>query len=84
MENQRITTVGVDQPELPAPPERSDRCTGQALAEIGWKRTAKVAATQLDAGDALALQHLFEAADRCFDFGKLWHGGDMAEPRQGR
>jgi hypothetical protein len=32
----------------------------------------------------MALEHLREAADGCFDFGKLGHGADMADVRQAR
>jgi hypothetical protein len=84
MENERVAAVGMDETEFAAAAKRGDLRAGQPLAEIGRKGPAEAASAQLDSGDAASEQYLFEAADRCFDFGKFWHGGDMADARQGR
>ena len=84
MEDQAVGAVGVDEAELSATAKRGDPGARQPLAEIGGKGAAKVGAPQLDVGNALSKQHCLQAANGRFDFGKLRHGDDMAEPRQGR
>jgi hypothetical protein len=74
----------MDQPILAPPSEAGDGRPRQTLPEVRRKGPAKVASTGLDAGDPLSEQHLFQASDRRFDFGKFRHRCDMADHRQGR
>jgi hypothetical protein len=84
VKNEGVAAVGVDQPELAAPAEAGDPRAGEALSEPCGKCAPKIASSKLNALDAAAEQHLFQAADSGFDFGKLRHGDDMAERPQRR
>jgi hypothetical protein len=84
VKDQRVAAISVDQPELPAPAEAGDPRAGEALPEIRGKSPAQIAPAKLDSLDAALQQDPFKAANGGFDFGKLWHGRDMAERRQRR
>jgi hypothetical protein len=78
VEDDRVAPVGMDEAELAAPAERRDGRTRQPLAQAGRKVSAKVGPAKLDSRDFTAEQHLFQSADRGFDFGEFGHFGHMA------
>ena len=79
VEHQRVSPIGRDQSELSAPSEPRDRRSRQPLAKIGWERSAQIRSAQLHPGNPPAEKHFLEPTDGGFDFGKLWHHGDMAK-----
>ncbi len=84
MENKRVTTVGVDQSIFRASAKRGDSRASQPLPEIVGQGAAQVGPARLDRDDAPAVEHMGKAAHGGLDFGKLGHGGRMAEQAQAR
>src|SRR5258705_9437603 len=84
MEAQSVAAVGVDQPVFRAAAEADDPLSRQSLAEVDRQRAAQVGPARLDPLDPAAVEHMGKAADGGFNFGKLGHRRDMAEPPQPR
>ena len=84
MEDERVATVGVDQPIFCPPAQTGDLRAGEPLAKVFGQGPAQVRPSRLDSRQAASLQDLLQAADRGFDFGKLRHSCDMAEAGQPR
>ena len=79
MENKAVTAVRFDNTAFRPAPEAGHPRSGQPLAKIDRKRSAKIRAPRLNTIEPTALQHLFQAADSRFNFGKLRHAHDMAD-----
>jgi hypothetical protein len=84
MKNEAVAAIGIDQAIFRAPPETGHLSPGEPLAKVDGERPAQVRPARLDVVDALSEQDSLEPAHGGFDFGKLRHGRDMAEPPQAR
>jgi demethylmenaquinone methyltransferase/2-methoxy-6-polyprenyl-1,4-benzoquinol methylase len=73
VKHHRVVSIGVDQPIFRPPAEPRHQSSSEALAKINGKRSPKVGAPGFDTANAASLQHLGQAADGRFDFGKLRH-----------
>jgi hypothetical protein len=78
VEHHRVAAIRIDQPVLAAATEGGDSRTRQALPKAGGKGATQIRSAQLNAPELAPEKHLFEPADRRFNFGEFWHRSDMA------
>ena len=79
MKDERVAAVRVDQPVFGAAAKRGDPRAGEPLAKIKRQRSAQVGSPRLDRGNAPALEHMGQATDGGFNFGKLGHARPYGE-----
>ena len=84
VKHQGVATLGVDQPIFGTAAKPGDPRARQPLAEIRRERPAQIGPAGLDPLNPAAVKHMGKAANGGLNFGKLGHGGDMAEPAQPR
>ena len=88
VKHQSVAPVGVDQPVFGAAAKPDDPRAGQPLAKVDRKRPPQIRPARLDPFDPAAIKHVGQAADGCFNFGKLGHraryGGGRATPLEAR
>src|SRR5215213_6822451 len=79
VEDQRVATIGVDQPEFGAAADVNHTCASQPLAKILGEGPAEVRAPRFDALQPPPAEHARQPANGGFDFGELGHGWRYGE-----
>jgi demethylmenaquinone methyltransferase/2-methoxy-6-polyprenyl-1,4-benzoquinol methylase len=87
VKDERVASIGFDEPIFRTPPKSRHTRAGQPLAKINRKSSPKIGPPGFNTGNAVALEHARQSANGGFDFRKFGHSGAIwrtaAKPARG-